>query len=194
METIRKLGSGLIVATQVVEVGVEVNADVLITDAAPVDNLAQRAGRLCRDSKCNKAEVYIIKPKSEEDESYKIYDKELVNTTLQEINDVMGRHLNIDWRLLHLRDGMLSYVELLERVYDGVKLEVNPSLLNIADEYLSRDARPNALINLLKDIDAVSLVRESYLVKVLVEGFNSDEGYFTSNVDVLSYLEKRRNA
>jgi len=192
IEAIRKLGSGLIVATQVVEVGVEVNADVLITDAAPIDNLAQRAGRLCRDSKCDKAEVYIIKPKPEEDGSYKVYDEELVNTTLQEINDVMSKHLNIDWRLLHSRDGMLSYVELLERVYDGVKLEVSPSLLNIADEYLSGDARPYALINLLKDIDAAGLVRESYLVKVLVEGFDKDEGYFTSNVDVLSYLEKRK--
>jgi len=45
---IGSMSRGIIVATQVIEVGVDVNALAVYTEAAPIENLIQRAGRACR--------------------------------------------------------------------------------------------------------------------------------------------------
>jgi len=48
---------GILISTQVVEAGVNIDADVLITDLAPLPNLVQRAGRVARFK--NEGEMYV---------------------------------------------------------------------------------------------------------------------------------------
>lgn len=56
----------ILVATQVVEQSVDIDADFLITDLAPTDMLLQRAGRLWRHKRinrtCKRAEMLVVVP------------------------------------------------------------------------------------------------------------------------------------
>ena len=56
----------VLVATQVVEQSVDIDADFMISDLAPTDMILQRAGRLWRHSErerpCDRAELYIVCP------------------------------------------------------------------------------------------------------------------------------------
>jgi Predicted helicases len=59
----------ILVATQVVEAGLNISYDILITDPCPIDRLIQRAGRICRfDEK--EGDIYV----STKIEQYAPYD------------------------------------------------------------------------------------------------------------------------
>jgi len=55
----------VVVATQVVEVGLDISSDVLLTECAPAASLIQRAGR-CARRKEEAGDVYIFQPLDEE--------------------------------------------------------------------------------------------------------------------------------
>ncbi len=59
---LKENGRGVIISTQVIEVGVEVDADILISDLAPIENIVQRAGRLCRGGRPCRPQVLLIEP------------------------------------------------------------------------------------------------------------------------------------
>ena len=69
----------IVVTTQVIEVGLDLSADILITELAPVDALIQRAGRCARWGGFGKIVV------CNELETYAPYNSELVVSTQQEI-------------------------------------------------------------------------------------------------------------
>lgn len=123
MEMVMENG-GIVVSTQVVEAGVEINADVLITDSCPIENLAQRTGRLCREgarvfSDCRErgGEVYIIEPDSVENKKIDVYDSRRVINTVKAVKKYLADRVGIDWRLLGSRvEGRRSFVEILEEV------------------------------------------------------------------------------
>ena len=52
--------TGIVVATQVVEAGIDLNAAVLITEAAPWPSLVQRAGRCNRTGRVRDAELWWV--------------------------------------------------------------------------------------------------------------------------------------
>ena len=64
----------LLIATQVVEVGLDISADCLLTELAPIDALIQRAGRCARWGGSGIVKVFKVKEAAP-------YDKDLVNST-----------------------------------------------------------------------------------------------------------------
>jgi len=108
----------VIVATQVVEAGVDVDADVLVTAAATPSALAQRAGRLYRSRAPSREteppKVYIYRPRLAAP-----YPGKAVNETLKQIKDIVeARGERIDWRLLDSGGDRKSYYELIVNVED----------------------------------------------------------------------------
>jgi len=67
-------GKCLLIATQVVEVGLDISADCLLTELAPIDALIQRAGRCARWGGSGIVKVFKVKEAAP-------YDKELVDST-----------------------------------------------------------------------------------------------------------------
>ncbi len=69
-----KSGKSLLIATQVVEAGLDISADCLLTELAPIDALIQRAGRCARWGGSGLVRVFDVK-------SAAPYDDELVSKT-----------------------------------------------------------------------------------------------------------------
>ncbi|ASJ10960.1 CRISPR-associated helicase Cas3 [Thermococcus sp. P6] len=79
IERLRELKNGefLLIGTQAIEAGVDFSADVMVTDAAPINSLLQRFGRVARHGGDKKGEIIII------DAPPQPYSKEKVGTTLK---------------------------------------------------------------------------------------------------------------
>lgn len=102
-ERLRRLSSfsaKVLVATSVVEAGVDVSFDDLVTDGGNPFSVVQRIGRVCRYLDCGEAEVYVV--------------REFSNPQLVEFVERYGSR--VLWRLPYDVDGMVSYRRLLEDV------------------------------------------------------------------------------
>lgn len=158
---------GVVVATQVVEAGVEIGGSVLITDTAPIENLAQRAGRLCRETygyakicKESGAYVYIVKV-----DNAVPYPKEAVQSTMELVNVVLKNEEKIDWRLLESRRGYISFAKLLERV--NIASNKISTALYLYEDYLESDADSQQLVELMKSYN-LRLLDRSYMITVVI--------------------------
>jgi CRISPR-associated endonuclease/helicase Cas3 len=112
--------SNIIVSTQVIEAGVDLDVDVLITDPAPLAQLIQRVGRVCRHGDSGrKCEAHIVYPKSR-DLLHKlvegVYDEGLTESSLGAIERVKKVFGYISWRKSSRYDDR-SYLKLLNEVY-----------------------------------------------------------------------------
>jgi CRISPR-associated endonuclease/helicase Cas3 len=181
---IAERGSGVIVSTQVIEVGVEVATRVLISDPAPVENLSQRAGRLCREKykdvfeTCREvgAEVYIIK--GDPERLAEVYNKDRVREALSKLTTEIARsERRVDWRLLSTRrSGRVSFTDILEAT-SPPSLREPGELYKVAEYYLMSDATPKMLLRLLRSL-STWLSRSSVLLSILIppyEGREPDE-------------------
>lgn len=120
IKDIRSRDSYFVVATQVIEAGIDVNFDVMITECCPADRLVQRVGRVAR----HKDEGKILLIKASENHPY---DKKLVEKT---------------WNYLNTGDN-LTYQKsknLIEDVYSDIsELEISETLFSALKDL---DARP----------------------------------------------------
>ncbi|MEM1720300.1 MAG: CRISPR-associated helicase Cas3' [Desulfurococcaceae archaeon] len=79
---------GVVVSTSVIEAGVNVSFDVLITDGSRPRSVIQRVGRICREGECEEAFVYIV-------EDQEFIDKRL----LEYVKKSRDMHYRICWRI-----------------------------------------------------------------------------------------------
>lgn len=102
----------LLVATQVVEVSLDIDFDLLYTENAPLDALSQRAGRVNRARKKENTAVYIFK-------HTEVAEQYVYNDVPQE----KGKYLNLSWELLREMNGQRlterQIKELIEQLYAG---------------------------------------------------------------------------
>ncbi len=106
VEEILKVSKGeskydVVIATQVIEAGIDVSFDLLITEACPADSLIQRAGRVARYGGKGTVKVFPFRGK--------VYDLEEVEATMSKLKetkridsfllDVLKRGVNVDWLL-----------------------------------------------------------------------------------------------
>ena len=82
----------VIVSTQLIEAGVDIDADMVYRDFAPMDSINQVAGRCNRNSaKDEKGMVSIFILKDDRKEFYKyIYDPFLISKTLDILKPIKG--------------------------------------------------------------------------------------------------------
>jgi len=82
----------VIVSTQLIEAGVDIDTDIVYRDFAPLDSINQVAGRCNRNSaKEDKGSVSIFILKDDRNELYKyIYDPFLISTTLDILKPIKG--------------------------------------------------------------------------------------------------------
>ncbi|MEM2914911.1 MAG: CRISPR-associated helicase Cas3' [Candidatus Bathyarchaeia archaeon] len=103
----------LMISTQVVESGLNLSFDVLITDACPADRLIQRAGRVARFKEHDEGVVYFLRRTN----GPYPYDEDITKRTYEEISKKRGISLSLDF-----------YRQLLEKVYRDSKIEEQKNL------------------------------------------------------------------
>jgi len=124
----------IVVSTQLVEAGVDIDFDVVVRDIAPLDSINQAAGRCNRNDK-NKGKVYIVLLKDDNDKKIASY-----------VYDVVL--LDISERILSKRDEIeeVEFLELIDHYYKETKEKesqnISKSLLESIIE-LSYDSEDN---------------------------------------------------
>jgi CRISPR-associated endonuclease/helicase Cas3 len=100
----------VVVTTQLVEAGVDIDFDVVVRDIAPLDSINQASGR-CNRNGNNKGEVYIVVLKDDKNKKYASYI----------YND--GVLLNITEKILSGRDEIKEgeFLELIDHYYKETK-------------------------------------------------------------------------
>lgn len=129
-QEILRLGMGdmgcLIIATQVVEVSLDIDFDVLFTECAPPDALVQRAGRINRARKKTGTEVKIYQPSAI---SFKIYGEKLLERTFGIFSQRTGDLTDAD------------LIQIVEDVYSGTVISEDQDFVEARGKYAATQRR-----------------------------------------------------
>ncbi len=103
----------ILVATQVIEVSLDIDYDEMFTDLAPIDSLIQRFGRINRARKklntC--VNVFHFDEDYKENDNTKIYDKTILINTFNTLKEYNNTRLSEE-SLLHLVDEVYNNVDI----------------------------------------------------------------------------------
>jgi len=149
----------LVIATQVVEAGVDKSFDVLITDPCPLDRFIQRAGRVARLAKSREGDIYVIG--LTDDEQYSgVYSGKLTEDSI----NVLERHDEETFEKLEFEEMLISE---MERVYEQ---HMDPDSIIC-----------HARIKILSQLDEQPLLGKDDAIKALekLEGFTDSFGIVT---------------
>lgn len=129
----------VVVATQVVEVSLDINLDVLYTDPAPLEALLQRSGRVNRGQPPGSPlkPVFVC---TQPDHGQGVYRGELVQATLRVLREIDGQAVDesaIDDLLAAVYEGALA--ERWWREYRQVAEEFRKSILDRLRPFQSAD-------------------------------------------------------
>lgn len=142
----------LIISTQVVEAGVDIDVDIVYRDLAPLDSIIQAAGRCNRNYSKSQGYVILFQLKDKNIPYWKyIYDETLIDATLQTLNSE-NKDCIPESDLQNLSD--YYYNTLKNNVTSDVSKEIinNLSLLNFSYA-LCYDAKSNPMaFNLIESL------------------------------------------
>ncbi len=115
-------GEYIIVTTQVVEAGLDISSNALITDLAPMCSIIQRFGRFLRyeDEREGVAYVWYDADLEGDRQKYKVYDRGLSAATLDALREVENGRFS-----LYIPNGERGYKRLLDKVYRDAELRID---------------------------------------------------------------------
>lgn len=117
--------ANFVIATQVVEVSLDIDYDWLFTECAPPDAIVQRAGRVNRYRNFNRdSRVYIFKASEKSEKIYNpINDPELLSRSFKAFKEAPQ----------DMTEGDL--IKVVEKVYDGYKIEDTEPFIDALSQY-----------------------------------------------------------
>lgn len=148
---------GVLVATQVVEVSLDIDFDILFTENAPIDAIVQRAGRVNRKRVKEETKVIITK---HFEVSEKIYGgDEILNKTFDAFNKRNRERLTEN-----------DLIKMVDSVYDGMDIEGNESYQNGLKKHKEIQYKFDWIKDLTSDekvftregLDTVTVIPECY--------------------------------
>ena len=175
LHRLAKEGQGLVVATQVVEAGVDVNASAVYTEAAPVENLVQRAGRACRRGaileRCRRQGGRVVIVDTGDPGPYP-------RAAVEEALKLVAEAGCVDWRSPSGSGACTGYPDLIASAAPP-KLP-GTSFGDVARYYLESDAPPWALVEAAGSEVLCGLYRSTGMVGVYAGPGN---GWVTASLE-----------
>ena len=102
---IREKKSFILVATQVVEVSLDISFDFMVTECAPLEALVQRFGRVNRyKNKTEEINVWVTFPSEIEDKKRYPYEKDDITNAWGLLKDLEGDNLENEFQLIEEYD------------------------------------------------------------------------------------------
>lgn len=153
----------IVVATQIVEVSLDISFDLMITECAPLDALIQRFGRINRKRRSDTIgtlkDVYVIAPPDDE-QSAKPYDLNLLKKSFDVLEDGV---------IIHERDLQNK----IDKVFDSISFTQIDRYCVFDNGYIIPKLahRGKAILFELMEIDSVSCITEQ-------DWFEYDNGDF----------------
>jgi CRISPR-associated endonuclease/helicase Cas3 len=153
---------GVLIATQVVEVSLDIDFDILYTENAPIDAIIQRAGRVNRKRKKEHTKVFIFK---HYEISEKIYDTgEILKNTYEQFQKVNGQRLS---------EKKLN--DLVDIVYKDLDIESNEKYIEGLNKHLDIQYKYNFIKDLTTDekvftregLDTVSVIPDEFYEELI---------------------------
>ncbi|VVB92955.1 CRISPR-associated nuclease/helicase Cas3 [uncultured archaeon] len=120
IEDIKKGKFKIVITTQLVEAGVDIDFDVVVRDIAPLDSINQASGRCNRNNfGKEKGEVYVFSLKDEKGKKYSsyVYDSVLLDITKK----ILGKHQEIQEQ---------EFLELINNYYKETSEKKSPDESN----------------------------------------------------------------
>jgi CRISPR-associated endonuclease/helicase Cas3 len=150
--------NAILISTQVVEAGIDISADVLLTELAPLNSLIQRAGRVARYENRNVGQFVVFGLPVDSQGRSKLgpyrSDAELVNTT-KDVLAVQGEQSSISY---------LNELDWLEKVHGRSDLA---ALIHLESLYSHRKHVREAMDGLDKSAHS-RLIREISSISVVL--------------------------
>lgn len=110
---LQELDEFIVVATQVIEAGLDVSLNLMLTELAPADALIQRIGRVARrENEEGNAIIFDV------GESFEPYSDKIIKQTRDVVEEI-GECLN----------NLNKTQEIVNRVYENVEIQYNPLLI-----------------------------------------------------------------
>lgn len=165
----------IIIATQVIEVGVNISSEIMITEQAPITSIVQRVGRLLRYNEEKEGELYIWKSGN-----YYPYDKDEVENTIKELENMKDK---ISLKLPS------SYGEIVDKVIKMPSKDID--LLNELERIAENIfATKKDLEKLLEDYCTLTT---SYVINVAYDIPNSEEDLIPLDGDLAFKIALKNN-
>ncbi|SNQ60759.1 CRISPR-associated helicase Cas3' [Candidatus Methanoperedens nitratireducens] len=108
----------ILVATQVIECGMDIDYDILFTEGAPLEAIIQRAGRVNRERGTDKGRVYVFQ---QDEASKRFYPPEITEKGLKILNAKAKSNAELTEEEL---------IKMVEQVYEDKKFENDVRFLN----------------------------------------------------------------
>jgi CRISPR-associated endonuclease/helicase Cas3 len=179
LKEIKKSNKYIVISTQVIEAGIDISSNLMITEIAPINSLIQRIGRFLRYEGENNGDLLIWYEVDENNElkktydkydkyhKYKVYDYDLTKRTLTLLLGMKNKEEKINFHIPY-SNSVIGYKELIDKIYNENDMEINRNdiikLINITSKI--EDMSYSAFKNLLMRLEG-SFIRNSMLIPII---------------------------
>ncbi|MBC8185751.1 CRISPR-associated helicase Cas3' [candidate division KSB1 bacterium] len=157
----------LVITTQVVEVSLDIDFDILFTENAPADAIIQRAGRVNRKGIKTESKVIIFKHQQVTEE--KIYDKAILDNTMKEFKKYDGDYIS-----------EMDFQKIVNKVYKDIQIVNNVDFIEGLQKYNEIQNHYNFIQDVMpSDGDIFTRLIKYIKIPVIPDEFMGDIVEFT---------------